>query len=134
MMTSDSLLEHDGAALFDAWLEGAAELTRAPLPPAVHEALRVAVAESYETRSVPLAVERVIAAIDAAIHACLDDVLHHPDFQRLEAAWRGLEYVVDLVSFHENVKVVVWNWSKGDLARDFEESTEPTKTRTFAEV
>src|ERR1700728_799160 len=99
MMTSSPSVE-ESADPFDAWLEGAAALARAQLPPAVHEALRVAVAESYETRSVSLAVERVIAAIDAAIHSCLDDVLHHPDFARLEAAWRGLEYVVDLVSFH----------------------------------
>jgi type VI secretion system protein ImpC len=134
MMTSSFPTERDDVGLLDAWLEGAEALARAPLPPAVHEALRVAVAETRETRSVALAVERVIAAIDGAIHACLDEVLHHPDFQRLEAAWRGLEYVVDLVSLHENVKVAVWSWSKEDLARDFEEATEPTKTRTFAEV
>jgi type VI secretion system protein ImpC len=134
MTMSSAPTDRSDAALLEAWLEAADALLRAPLPPAVHRALRVAVAETHVTRSVSVAVDRVIAAIDAAIHACLDEVLHHPDFQHLEAAWRGLHYVVDRVSFQANVKVAVWSWSKEDLRRDFEDATEPTKTRTFAEI
>ncbi len=117
-----------------AWLEAATELARAPLPPAVHEAIRVAVAESLATKRVDLAVDRVILAIDRAIHAVLDDVLHHADFQRLEAAWRGLEYVVESAALHANVKIAVWNWTKEDLARDFDDASDPTRTRTYAEA
>jgi type VI secretion system protein ImpC len=135
MTTSAEPLTQAGAdPALAAWHEAAAALLRAPLPPAVHDAISVAATESRTTGSVDLAVERVIAALDATIHACLDEVLHHPGFQRLEAAWRGLEYVVDLVSLYENVKVSVWNWTKADIAHDFEESTEPTKTRTFLEM
>ncbi len=133
-MTTELSQSRGRAEVLDAWLEGAALLAPAALPPLVQEALRIAIVEAKATREVTYAIDRVIAAIDTILHAVLDDVLHHPDFQRLESAWRGLAYVVEHVAFHENAKVVVWSWTKDDLERDFEDATELTKTRTFAEV
>ena len=34
------------------------------------------------------------AAIDQKISTQLNEVMHHPDFQRLEGTWRGLDYLV----------------------------------------
>ncbi len=39
------------------------------------------------------AVEAVAASIDGRMNAQLNLVLHHPEFQALEAAWRGLHYL-----------------------------------------
>src|SRR6202522_2848253 len=36
-----------------------------------------------------------IAQIDHLVSIQLNEVLHHPDFQKLEGTWRGLKYVVD---------------------------------------
>jgi len=63
-----------------------------------------------------------IAELDAALSAQVDAVLHHPAFQRMEAAWRSLKFLVDRVDFRENVRVDVLDCSKDDLAADFEDA------------
>src|SRR3546814_17490661 len=40
-------------------------------------------------------IESIIAAIDAKLTAQVNQVIHHPDFQQLESAWRGLHYLVN---------------------------------------
>src|SRR5262245_52911590 len=73
-------------------------------------------------------VDMFIAEIDAKLSAQINEILHHPIFQRLEAAWRGLKFVVDRVDFHENIRVEVLNCSKEDLLHDFEDSPEIPKS------
>ncbi len=133
MMTSSNLPEPTR----DEWrtaLEALSALARVELPPTVRAALERARAETTDARSLDRALDRAIAAIDAIVHATLDDVLHDPSFQRLEAAWRGLAYLVDRASYHANVKLSIWSWTKDDLARDLEEATEVVASKTFAEV
>src|SRR5580692_11178107 len=43
----------------------------------------------------------LIADIDSKMSRQLTEILHHPPFQRLEAAWRGLRFVVDRTDFRE---------------------------------
>lgn len=50
----------------------------------------------------------------------IDEVLHHPSFQSLEAAWRGLQFLVDRTQFSENISIYLWNCSKKELIKDFE--------------
>ena len=38
---------------------------------------------------------RAVAEIDARINELVNAILHHPQFQRLEAAWRGLLYLTE---------------------------------------
>src|SRR5688500_3422545 len=35
-----------------------------------------------------------IAQIDHLLSLQLNEILHHPDFQKLEASWRGLKYLL----------------------------------------
>lgn len=35
-------------------------------------------------------VDRMIAEIDTKLSLQMDEILHHPDFQALEASWKGL--------------------------------------------
>lgn len=57
----------------------------------------------------------------------IDEILHHKKFQQLEAAWRGLKFVIDRVDFRENNFVEMLNVSKEDLLIDFEDSPEIPK-------
>ena len=41
------------------------------------------------------AINARIAQIDKLVSAQLNEVMHHPDFQKLEGAWRGLHYLVN---------------------------------------
>ncbi|WP_437912711.1 type VI secretion system contractile sheath large subunit [Sorangium sp. So ce302] len=63
--------------------------------------------------------DELIAGIDRRIGAQLDEILHHPLFQRLERAWRGLWFVVERTSFDENIRLELLNCSKDDLRDDF---------------
>lgn len=79
-------------------------------------------------------VDAMIAEIDARLSAQVNEILHHPDFQKLESAWRSLKYLVDQVDFRENIKVEMLNVSKEDLINDFEDSPEVVKSGLYKTV
>ncbi len=66
----------------------------------------------------------LILAPTQRVWAQLDELLHHPEVQRLEAAWRGLAFVIDRVHFEENIQVELVNISKQELADDFADAPE----------
>jgi hypothetical protein len=67
-------------------------------------------------------VDALIAEIDVKLSRQIDEILHHPTYQKLESAWRGLKFVVDRTDFRENVKIELLNCSKEDLIADFEDA------------
>ncbi|WP_242396306.1 type VI secretion system contractile sheath large subunit [Anaeromyxobacter oryzisoli] len=74
------------------------------------------------------AVDAMIAEIDKRLTAQVNEILHHPDFQKLESAWRSLRFVVERVNFRENVKIEVLSIPKDDLLADLEDSPDLTKS------
>src|SRR5438552_5142508 len=76
-------------------------------------------------------VDALIAEIDAKLSRQIDEIIHHPTFQKLESAWRGLKFLVDRTDFRENVKVELLNCSKEDLLADFEDSPEVPKSGLY---
>ena len=80
------------------------------------------------------AVDRMIAEIDEQLSKQVNEVLHHPDVQKLESSWRGLKYMVDSVDFRENIKLEFMNCSKDDLAADFEDTPEIPKSGLYQKV
>src|SRR2546421_9319668 len=50
-----------------------------------------------------------IAEIDKKLSAQLNEVMHHPDFQKLEATWRGLNYLIMQSETGESLKIRVLN-------------------------
>ena len=79
-------------------------------------------------------VDAMIAEIDQKLSRQIDAIIHHPDFQRLESAWRGLKFVIDRVNFRENIKVELLNVSKEDLLMDFEDTPEIPKSGMYKTV
>ncbi|WP_434608578.1 type VI secretion system contractile sheath large subunit [Pseudomonas sp. D2-30] len=79
-------------------------------------------------------VDRMIADIDAKLSRQVDEILHHPAFQALESAWRGLQLLVDRTDFRENIKVEMLNISKSDLLDDFEDSPEVMQSGLYKHV
>jgi type VI secretion system protein ImpC len=65
-----------------------------------------------------------IADIDALLTAQVNEVLHAEPFQRLEASWRGLHYLVSNCDTSSMLKIRVLNASKDDLRRDLESAVE----------
>ncbi|WP_293372420.1 type VI secretion system contractile sheath large subunit [Nevskia sp.] len=58
-----------------------------------------------------------IAELDRKITEQLNLVLHHPDFQKLEGAWRGLHYLVNNSETDQQLKIRVMNISKKELGK-----------------
>jgi type VI secretion system protein ImpC len=79
-------------------------------------------------------VDLVIAELGDRLSSQIDEILHHRSFQELEAAWRGLKFVVDQVDFHENVVVEMLNVSKQDLRDDFQDAPEIPKSGLYRVV
>ncbi|WP_290561952.1 type VI secretion system contractile sheath large subunit, partial [Agrobacterium sp.] len=47
--------------------------------------------------------------------AQVNQIIHHPDFQQLESAWRGLHYLVNNTESDEQLKIRVLNIAKPEL-------------------
>jgi len=67
--------------------------------------------------SLRLRAEAMIAEIDRRIAAQLNPILHHPEFQAMEATWRGLAHLVATAEGDDSVKIRVLDISRHDLAR-----------------
>jgi len=76
-------------------------------------------------------IDEFIAEIDQKLSSQLDAILHHPQVQKMEAAWRSLKYLVDRTDFRENIKIEMMNASKEDLLADFEDSPEVPKSGLY---
>ncbi|WP_103703570.1 type VI secretion system contractile sheath large subunit [Paraburkholderia eburnea] len=81
----------------------------------------------------PLRIDHDLAMIDRMLGRQIDTVLHHPAFQALEAAWRGLQFLVDRTDFRGNVRVCieVLDVSKETLRQDFEDAPELTQSGLY---
>jgi len=85
-------------------------------------------------RQVSLLLSRAIADIDALINSQVNAILHLPRLQKLEAAWRGLHYLVEQVAEGENIKVKLLSVSWAELARDAERALEFDQSHLFRKV
>ncbi len=72
-----------------------------------------------------------IAAIDELLSAQLDEILHHPRFQRLEGSWRGLAWMIDGFDPGARLKTKLLPASWQDLDRDFARSVERIRSVRF---
>ena len=80
------------------------------------------------------ALNRDVARVDELLNAQLNAILHHPAFQKLEASWRGLKYLVDQVPDGANVKVRVLSATWKELVRDQERALEFDQSQLFRKV
>lgn len=75
-----------------------------------------------------------ISQIDTLISAQLNEVMHHPEFQKLEGSWRGLNYLIDKSETGEHLKIRVMNISKKDLLKDLESASEFDQSAIFKKI
>lgn len=75
-----------------------------------------------------------IAAIDHLISLQLNEVLHNAAFQKLEATWRGLKYLVSKTETSEMLKIKIFNTSKKDLLRDLQRAPDFDQSAMFKKV
>lgn len=79
-------------------------------------------------------IDEMIVELDKKLSSQMDEILHHPDFQKIESSWRSLKFFIDRTDFRENTKVEILNASKQDLLDDFEDAPEITKCGLYKTV
>jgi type VI secretion system protein ImpC len=75
-----------------------------------------------------------IAQIDELLSLQLNEIMHHPDFQRLEATWRGLHYLLSNTETSTSLKIKVFNVNKKDLLKDLQKASEFDQSALFKKV
>ena len=64
-----------------------------------------------------MSIEAMIAELDKRLSKQVNAILHHPDFQQLESAWRGLHFLVNNTESDEMLKIRVMNITKLDFGK-----------------
>ena len=62
--------------------------------------------------------DQLIAQVDTALSAAMRRVLHHPDFQSLEAVWRTVEFLVRRLETGAKLQIVLYDVSAEEWAAD----------------
>lgn len=78
-----------------------------------------------------LKADRLIALIDETLNRQVNAIMHHPRFQALEAAWRGLALLVRRAGLGTEIKIKMLNASWSGLARDMERASEFDQSHLF---
>jgi type VI secretion system protein ImpC len=63
-------------------------------------------------------IEEMIARLDEKLSAQMNEILHAPEFQQIESAWRGLHYLVYNSETDATLKIHVLNVGKMELYRN----------------
>ena len=80
------------------------------------------------------ALNKRIAEIDELIGKQLDEVLHDEKFQKLEASWRGLHYLVMNSETSPGLKIRLMNASRKELQQDLEKAVEFDQSQLFKKL
>ena len=75
-----------------------------------------------------------IAQIDHLLSLQLNEIMHHPQFQKLEGSWRGLKYMMDNSETGVGLKIRVLNATKKELLRDIEKAPEFDQSGLFKKI
>lgn len=90
--------------------------------------------EMVVSRDAEAMINARIAQIDHLLSIQLNEVLHHPEFQKLESTWRGLKYLVNNSETSSMLKIRVLNVTKKELLRDLQRAPEFDQSALFKKV
>ncbi|MDE3178873.1 MAG: type VI secretion system contractile sheath large subunit [Acidobacteriota bacterium] len=79
-------------------------------------------------------IDGMVNQIDHLVSIQLNEILHNESFQKLEASWRGLKYLLDQSETGTMLKVRVLNVSKKELLRDLQRAAEFDQSALFKKV
>jgi len=79
-------------------------------------------------------IKQRIEEINQLLQKQLNPIIHHPDFQKLEASWRGLHYLVMQSETSESLKIRFFNAKKDDMKDDLNKASEFDQSSLFKKV
>lgn len=86
------------------------------------------------TKDAETMINQRIAQIDHLLSIQVNEILHHESFQKLEASWRGLKYLLDQSETNDKLKIKVLNVSKRELLKDLQRAPEFDQSALFKKV
>jgi len=85
-------------------------------------------------RDAEMMINARIAQIDHLISLQLNEVMHHPTFQKLEGTWRGIKYLMDQSETGVMLKIKVLNVGKKELLKDLQRAPEFDQSALFKKI
>ncbi|NTV10808.1 MAG: type VI secretion system contractile sheath large subunit, partial [Zoogloea sp.] len=123
----DQIVEQSRVAVTD----NERSTTRGQIAELVEEVLAGTVKVS---RDLAASIDLRIAQLDELLSAQLNAIMHHPEFQKLEASWRGLKYLVANSETSPMLKIKMLNASKKDLVKDFKSAPDFDQSALFKKI
>jgi type VI secretion system protein ImpC len=75
--------------------------------------------------------QQMLNAVDSALSAAMRRVLHHPDFQTLEALWRSVDLLIRELETDGNLQVILYDISAEEIAADLSSSENLEETGLY---
>src|SRR5205085_11411416 len=97
----------------------------------VSQVLDSSIAVSEDTVAM---INQRIAQIDKMLTDQLNEIMHDADFQRLEASWRGLDYLVSTTETSTTLKLRLLNATKTEVMSDLEKAVEFDQSVQFKQL
>ena len=106
------------ASLLQREFKPSSDAKRQRIEQAVHTLAQQALADAKIIGDdVYATVDAMKAALDRKLTEQINLIIHNPEFQKLESAWRGLQYLVFNTSTGKDLKIRVMNISKEETRR-----------------
>ncbi|WP_232522381.1 type VI secretion system contractile sheath large subunit [Marinimicrobium alkaliphilum] len=86
------------------------------------------------TQDIRATIMRSIARIDKAISDQINAIIHHRQFQALEASWRGLWYLVVQAQDARNIKIKVLDITWTEVSRDIDKALDFDQSQLFHKI
>jgi type VI secretion system protein ImpC len=105
--------------------------SRRPLPRDPLRAYVQKIVEPHTTRTPAKLQQELVRGVDETAAELMRGILHHPEFQALESAWRGLFFLVRRLETGEALKLFLLDISKDGLARDLRGTDDLRRTALY---
>lgn len=86
------------------------------------------------SKDLAASIDARIAQLDQLLSEQVNAIMHHPEFQKLEASWRGLKFLVMQSETSTMLKIRMMNASKKDLVKDFKSAPEFDQSALFKKI
>src|SRR3984957_15054395 len=86
------------------------------------------------SKNLTVTFNKAIALLDKKMSDQVSEILHHPDFLKLEGSWRGLHYFVKNTLTDSMLKIKVLNASKAEVGKDLAKATDFDQSDTFKRI
>jgi len=77
---------------------------------------------------------QLVGYVDAAIGELMEAILHHPEFQALEATWRGVYFLVGRLETGSELKIYLLDLTREELASDLKSADDLSRTALYRAI